>query len=125
MLLQQGLELDVVDVGGGDERCELRGESRGLAGDLDEGIVVEDGAGGGVDDAGGIQNLDGGNSNRDITLWTTLRDHANMVWYYMVANTPKWERIDLKAVPWASLKTIKYKLMKPGTWWEDATWDSM
>lgn len=37
----------------------------------------------GIDDAGGIQGA-GMNAERDISLWATLRDHANRVMYYTV-----------------------------------------
>ena len=37
----------------------------------------------GVDDTGGIQ-FAGMNAKRDISLWATLRDQANRVFYYLV-----------------------------------------
>ena len=72
----------------------------------------------GVDDSGGIQ-IPGGNANRDISIWVTLRDHANLDFYYLVANTPAWKRISLGTVNWSQMGGIKYAPMLPGRWWTD------
>jgi len=48
--------------------------------------------------------IPGGPVGRDISIWVTLRDHANLDFYYMVANTPAWKRVSLGAVDWKAMK---------------------
>ncbi|KAF8062972.1 cbh [Scenedesmus sp. PABB004] len=73
----------------------------------------------GVDDAGGV-----GPAEADWTIYTTLRDHTNAVYYYRVANTPAWQVIRLADVDWAKLRAerkVASVLMLPRPWALDVT----
>ncbi len=76
----------------------------------------------GVDDAGGIQ-IQGNTTHRDMTWWTSVKDHHSLVSYYRVANNPQWQRIQLSTVPWSRLGGIMYADMDAGVWFVDKSYD--
>ena len=56
----------------------------------------------GVDDSGGT-----GPKETDWTIFTTLRDHTKAVYYWRVANSPRWSKVSLRRVDWATLRSQK------------------